>query len=74
MKRKRLTIYHTDGTEEIILSKAFEDGDGCFQGGITGIGYSIYDENDSQIIVQPTLHKKIKIETIDVVNEMGVPN
>lgn len=64
MKRKKLTIYHADGSEEVILSKAFEDFDyGC---GITGIGYSIIDDNGAQILVQPTLHKKIKIEEINV--------
>lgn len=63
MKRKKLTIYHADGSEEVILSKSTADGYDC--GGITGIGYAIYLEDDTQIIVQPNLHKKIKIEEIN---------
>lgn len=63
LKRKKLTIYYADGTEEVILSKITENGWDC--GGHTAIGYQIYDENDATIIVQPTLHKKIKIEEIE---------
>lgn len=65
MKQKKLTIYHSDGSQEIILSKKYDENDWSV-GGITGIGYSLYDENDAQIIVQPTLHRKIKIEVLDV--------
>lgn len=61
--RKKLTIYHADGSEEIILSRTYAPGD-FNTGGITGIGYAIYDENNAQIIVQPTLHRKVKIEEI----------
>lgn len=64
MKQKKLTIYNSDGTEKIIFSKKYDEGDYFYGGGISAIGYSIYDENDAQIIVQPTLHRKIKIEEI----------
>lgn len=67
MKRKKLTVYHEDGSEENILSAKY-DGVSVLAfevGGITGIGYSIFDENKAQIIVQPTLYRKIKIEEID---------
>lgn len=66
MKRKKITIYHTDGTEEVLLSKPFSLEDSYLAGGITGIGYSIYDENNAQFIIQPTQHRKIKVEEIDV--------
>ncbi len=62
-RQKKITIYHNDGTEEVIFSKKYDDNEWS-AGGITAIGYSIYDENNAQIIVQPTLHKKIKIEEI----------
>lgn len=63
MKRKKLTIFHTDGTEEVILSKLSENGYDC--GGHTANGYAIYLENDAQIVVSPTLYRKIKVEIID---------
>lgn len=63
LKRKKLTIYHADGTEEVILSKATQNAWEC--GGITAIGYSINMDDNTQILVQPTLHRKIKIETVE---------
>jgi len=63
MKQKKLTIYHADGTEEVVYSKVSKEHFDC--GGITAIGYAIYLENDVQIIVHPTLHRKIKVEIID---------
>lgn len=67
MKYKELTIYHTDGTEEIVKSRIYDEnilGESCMAGGITAIGYYLYLPDDSQILVQPTLHRKIKIREI----------
>lgn len=65
MKRLKLTIFHIDGTEEFILSKCFKKEDGWAGGGLTAIGYIIYLDDDSQILVHPNMHRRIKIEVID---------
>ncbi len=66
MKRKKLTIYHTDGTEEVILGKASEYS--YETGYVTAIGYALILEDGALIMVQPTLHRKIKIEEIECQN------
>lgn len=65
MRRAKITIFHSDGSQEVVMSRPYEPSSGEYSDFVTAIGLHINLEDGSQIIVQPTLHKKIKKEYID---------
>lgn len=62
MKRKRMTIYNT---EDVFTSKSYEPGRSFEAGSHTHNGYSLEMEDGSQIICQPSLAKRVKVEEIE---------
>lgn len=68
MKRKRLRIFLSDSSVETIFSRTYDPnklGDESNAGWWNYTGYCICDDTGCIALVNPTLHRKLLIETID---------
>jgi len=65
MKRIKLTVYLANGSEEIFLSKSFDENEEYKSGWFNYAGYVLLQEDGSMIFINPTIHRRIKIETVN---------